>query len=63
MLGLMNHQQMYNLPGEKSGRDFMSEIRWLYTMNVPGDSDCEAYVSPKSFLDYARKHFTETVCM
>ncbi len=38
--------------------DFMFDTRWRYVLDVPGDSDREAYVSLKSLWSI-RKHLTE----
>jgi hypothetical protein len=58
MLGLMILQQMHDLTDEKAVGDFMFDTRWRYALDVPGDSDREAFVSLKS-LWTIRKHLTE----
>ena len=58
MLGLMILQQMHDLTDEKAVGDFMFDTRWRYALDVPGDSDREAYVSLKSLWSI-RKHLTE----
>jgi IS5 family transposase len=58
MLGLLILQQMHDLTDEKAVGDFMFDTRWRYALDVPGDSDREAYVSLKS-LWTLRKHLTE----
>ena len=58
MLGLMILQQMHDLADEKAVGDFMFDTRWRYALDVPGDSDREAFVSLKS-LWTIRKHLTE----
>jgi hypothetical protein len=58
MLGLMILQQMRGLTDEKAVGDFMFDTRWRYSLDVPGDSDSEAYVSLKSLWSI-RKHLTE----
>jgi competence protein ComGF len=58
MLGLMILQQMHDLTDEKAVGDFMFDIRYRYALDVPGDSDREAYVSLKS-LWTMRKYLTE----
>ena len=58
MLGLMILQQMHDLTDEKAVGDFMFDTRWRYTLDVPGDSDREAYVPLKSLWSI-RKHLTE----
>jgi IS5 family transposase len=51
-------QQMHDLTDEKAVGDFMFDTRWRYALDVPGDSDREAFVSLKS-LWTIRKHLTE----
>ena len=58
MLCLMILQQMHDLTDEKAVGDFMFETRWCYALDVPGDSDREAYVGLKSLWSI-RKHLTE----
>ena len=58
MLGLMILQQMHDLTDEKAVGDFMFDTRWRYALDVPVDSDREAYVSLKSLWSI-RKHLTE----
>ncbi len=58
MLGLMILQQMHDLTDEKAVGDFMFDTRWRYALDVPGDSDREAYVSLKSLWSI-RKHLTK----
>jgi hypothetical protein len=58
MLGLMVLQQMHDLTDEKAVGDFMFDTRRRYALDVPGDSDREAYVSLKSLWSI-RKHLTE----
>ena len=48
MLGLMILQQMHDLTDEKAIGDFMFETRLGYALDVPGDSDREAFVNLKS---------------
>jgi len=49
---------MRDLTDEKAVGDFMFDTRWRYGMDVPDDSDREAYVSLKSSCSI-RKHLTE----
>ena len=49
MLGFMILQQMHDLTAEKAVGDFMFDTRGRYALDVPGDSDREAFVSLKSF--------------
>ena len=58
MLGLMILQQMHDLTDEKAVGDFMFDTRWRYALDIPGDSDQEAFVSLKS-LWTIRKHLIE----
>jgi len=48
MLGLMILQQMHDLTDEKAVGYFMFDTRGRYALDVPGDSDREAFVSLKS---------------
>ena len=48
MLGLMILQQMHDLTDEKAIGDFMFDTRLGYALDVPGDSDREAFVNLKS---------------
>jgi len=58
MLGLMILQQMLDLTDEKAVGAFMFDARWSYALDVPGDSDGEAYLCLKS-LWTMRKHLTD----
>ena len=58
MLGLMILQQMHDLANEKAVADFMFDTRWRCALDVPGDSDREAYVRLRSLWSI-RKHLTE----
>ena len=58
MLGLLILQQTRDLTDEKAVGDFMFDTRWRYALDVPGDSDREAYMSLKSLWSI-RKHLTE----
>ena len=58
MLGLIILQQMHDLTDEKAVGDFMFDTRLRYALDVPGDSDREAYVILKSLWSI-RKHLTE----
>ena len=48
MLGFMILQQMHDLTDKKAVGDFMFDTRGRYALDVPGDSDREAFVSLKS---------------
>ena len=48
MLGLLILQQMHDLTDEKAVGDFMFDTRLGYALDVPGDSDREAFVNLKS---------------
>jgi hypothetical protein len=48
MLGLIILQQMHDLTDEKAVGDFMFDTRLGYALDVPGDSDREAFVNLKS---------------
>ena len=47
MLGLMNFQQIHDLTDEKAVGYFMFNTRLPYALDVPDDSDREAFVSLK----------------
>ena len=48
MLGFMILQKMHDLTDEKAVGNFMFDTRGRYALDVPGDSDREAFVSLKS---------------
>ncbi|MDF1534882.1 MAG: transposase [bacterium] len=58
MLGLMILQQMHDLTDDDAVDQFTFNKKWHYALNITGESDEEAYVSPKTLWSI-RKILTE----
>ena len=58
MLGVMVLQQMFDLTDEETVSQYAFNIQWHYALDVTGESDAVAYLSPKTLWNM-RKLFCE----
>ena len=58
MLGVMVLQQMFDLTDEETVSQYAFNIQWHYALDITGESDAVAYLSPKTLWNM-RKLFCE----